>query len=60
MDRCRGFSGIVVIGKTLGTAPYFYNSEGRQHFRLSLLDYPPVKPDGAVNGGAKRRSFTVD
>ena len=47
----------MVIGKTLGTAPYFYIIEGRQHFLLSLLDYPPAKPDGTVNGGAKRRSF---
>ena len=47
----------MVIGKTLGTTPYFYNSDGRQQFRLSSLDYPPVKLDGAVNGGAKRRSF---
>ena len=47
----------MVIDKTLGIAPILYDIEGRQHFRLSLLDYPPVKPDGAVNGGAKRRSF---
>ena len=47
----------MVIGKILGIVPYFYNTEGRQHFRLSLLDYPSVKPNGAVNGGAKRRSF---
>jgi hypothetical protein len=47
----------MVIGKILGIVPYFYNTEGRQHFRLSLLDYPPAKPDGAGKGGAKRRSF---
>lgn len=29
----------------------FYDSKGRQHFRLSLLDCPTAKPDGAVSGG---------
>ena len=47
----------MVIGKILEIAFYFNNSKGQQHLWLSLLDYPPVKPDEAVNGGAKRRSF---
>ena len=40
----------VHIGRTRSTA-------GRQHFLLSPLDCVPAKAGGAVNGGAKRRSF---
>ena len=35
-----------------GNLQMWIDAEGRQQFRLSLLDYQPVKP-----GGAKRRSF---
>ena len=37
-----------------GNMQMWIDAEGRQHFRLSLLDYPSVKPDGAVNGGANQ------
>ena len=38
----------------------FYDSKGRQHFRLSLLDCLTAKPGGAVNGGRSPFILTVD
>lgn len=47
----------IDIATTAGNLLRIDPSKERQHFRLSLLDYPSVKPDRAVNGGAKRRLF---
>ena len=44
-----------------GNLQIWIDAEGRQQFRLSLLDYQPVKPDGAdfksVNYLQKPNSF---
>ena len=50
---------ILLIGVNLGhgNSPSLNNSAGRQHSVLSPLDCLSAKADGAVNGGAKQRSF---
>jgi len=40
-----------------GNSPSLNNSAGRQYSLLSPLDCLPAKTGGAVNDGAKRRSF---
>jgi hypothetical protein len=40
-----------------GKSPFLNNGRGRQHSVLSPLDCLSAKADGAVNGGAKQRSF---
>ncbi|MSA21664.1 hypothetical protein GKC77_10450 [Lactobacillus ruminis] len=48
-----------MIGVNLGhgNSPSLNNSAGRQHSVLSPLDCLSAKADGAVNVGAKQRSF---
>lgn len=50
---------ILLIGVNLcyGNYPSLNNSAWRQHSVLSPLDCLSAKADGAVNGGAKQRSF---
>ena len=50
---------ILLIGFNLGhgNSPSLNNSAERQHTLLSPLDCLPAKAGGAVNGGAKQRSF---
>ena len=61
-DLTKGVKGVLdmhFVGFIFGhgNPPSLNNSAGRQHSLLSPLDCLPAKTGGAVNDGAKRRSF---